>query len=187
MTEENIVESDDTQDQVAEEKSNAQNEDTGAASKETAEPEARIAKLEADLKASNEARDKLYARLKRKDGTASDDGSSTQQQANSQQQANKDTSTGLSREEAILIAKGFTEDEIEQAKKVAALEGVKLTEVPQNELFVAWKAKRDADAKKQAAQLGVSRGARTNVKKTLASKELTDDEHKELFKERIGQ
>lgn len=108
---------------------------------------------------------------------------STQQRTASK---DKEAAPALSREEGILIAKGFSEDELEQAKKVATLEGIKLTEVPGNELFIAWKTKRDAEIKRQQAQLGASRGARTNVKKTLATPGLSDEDHKELFKERIG-
>lgn len=93
----------------------------------------------------------------------------------------------LSREEGILFAQGFTEAQVEQAKKVATLQGVKLTDAVNDPLFTTWKAIEDKKAKDAAAQLPVSRGGRpTKPQKGFASKDLTDEEHKELFKEKVG-
>jgi hypothetical protein len=92
----------------------------------------------------------------------------------------------LSREEGILIAKGFSEEEVEYAQKVAELQKKPLTEAVTDDLFTAWKAKRDKDAKDKAAQLGTSRGGRSTVKKSFRTPGLSDDEHKEMFNERAG-
>jgi hypothetical protein len=94
--------------------------------------------------------------------------------------------TGLTREEGILFSKGFDEAEVEHAQKVATLQGVKLTEAIKDPLFTTWKSNKDADVKKQQAQLGTSKGARTTVKKSLDTPGLSDEDHKELFKEMIG-
>lgn len=93
---------------------------------------------------------------------------------------------GLTREEGILFAKGFTEAEVEQAKKVAALQGVKLTDAVADPLFTGWKAIEDKKAKDAAAQLPASRGGKPVVKRTLGSKGLSDAEHEELYKEKFG-
>jgi hypothetical protein len=93
----------------------------------------------------------------------------------------------LTREEGILFAKGFSEAEVEHAKKVATLQGVKLTDAVTDPLFTTWKVTEDKKAKDAAAQLPPSRGARPSAKKTLKTKGLTDEEHKELFLEKIGQ
>ncbi|TQF41169.1 hypothetical protein UNPF46_08595 [Bradyrhizobium sp. UNPF46] len=92
----------------------------------------------------------------------------------------------LTRDEAILIAKGFSEEELEKAKKIAEVENIPLTEVPTNDLFITWKTKREAEKKEQDAQLGVGRGARRTVKRTFSTPGLSDSEHKEMFKEKIG-
>jgi hypothetical protein len=105
-------------------------------------------------------------------------------QAQHQQQQAQAT-PGLTREEGILFAKGFSEEEVEQAKKVASLQGVKLTEAVTDELFTGWKAKKDKEAKDRQAQLGVSRGARPATKKTFATQGLSDEDHKQLFQEKM--
>ena len=92
----------------------------------------------------------------------------------------------LTRDEAIVLAKGFSEDELEYAKKVAAVEGIKVTEALENSLFKTWKSTNDEAVKRQKAQLGTSRGARSSVKKTIDAPGLSDDEHKAMFAELNG-
>ena len=92
----------------------------------------------------------------------------------------------LSREEGILFSKGFSEAEVEQAKKVATLQSVKLTDAVTDPLFTTWKAIEDKKAKDASAQLPASRGARATVKKGFSTPGLTDEQHKELFNEKIG-
>ena len=69
---------------------------------------------------------------------------------------------------------------------MAALEGIKVTEAVNNPLFKTWKASNDEATKKQQAQLGTSKGARSTVKKTFDTPGLSDEDHKELFKQAIG-
>ena len=92
----------------------------------------------------------------------------------------------LSRDEAILIAKGLSEEEVEYAKKVATLQGVKVTDAVNDDLFKGWKAKKDKEAKDAEASLPPSRGARSTMKKTFNTPGLTPEAHKELFNERLG-
>jgi hypothetical protein len=92
----------------------------------------------------------------------------------------------LSREEAILIAKGHSVEEVEYAQKVATLQNKPLLEAVNDDLFTTWKAKRDKETKDRAAQLGTSRGARASVKKTFSTKGLSDEEHKEMFQDKIS-
>lgn len=94
---------------------------------------------------------------------------------------------GLSRDEAILYAKGFSEEEVEHAKKVSLLQEVSVAKAVEDDLFKDWKAKKDKEVKDRAAQLPPSRGAKPSVKKTLATKGLSDEEHKELALEKLGQ
>src|ERR1043165_875407 len=113
--------------------------------------------LKARLAASEEARKKLYARLQReknKGKSAPTPAAPTQTATAPAQPAS------LTRDEAIVIAKGFSEEELEYAKKVAALEGIKVTDAVTNDLFTSWKTKRDDAAKQAKAQLPASKGAR---------------------------
>ena len=136
-----------------------------------AEKDARIARLE-------ERNGKLWARLQRNKKTPAPVTPAPAKKA--------ETSTGLTRDEGILFSKGFEEAEVEHAQKVATLQGVKLTEAIKDPLFTTWKTNRDAEVKKQQAQLGTSKGARTTVKKTIDTPGLSDEEHKEMFKELTG-
>lgn len=188
MPEEKDVELEDaeTQDREEDEETSdtsdgAQGEENGEASDETADadvdgdddPEA----LKRKLKDSEEKRAKLYARLKRQEGKGK------------KPQARKDRKSSeesLTREEAILFAKGLTEEEVEHAKKVAEVEGVRLTEAVGKELFVLWKEKRDKERKEAEAQLGASRGSRGAKKVSFDSDDLSDEDHRRLFNEALG-
>lgn len=93
---------------------------------------------------------------------------------------------GVSREEAYLIAKGFSLEEVEKANKIAKLEGVTLIEASENEMFVAWKKSSDAQRKAEKARLGVSSGSSLRSKEKTFKDSLTDQEHKELWLKKMG-
>lgn len=178
MTTDESVQSGDTETQTQEAETSTED---GAASQETADTDAKVAELESKLKASEEAREKLYARLKRegsKDGEAS--------KADKTEQKADTAAPALSREEGILFSKGFSEEEVEQAKKVATLQGVKLIEAVNDDLFTGWKAKRDKEVKDRAAQLGPSKGGKPTTKKTFTTSGLSEEDHKALFNEKLG-
>jgi len=95
------------------------------------------------------------------------------------------TQTGLSRDEAILFAKGLTEEEVEKASKIAQIEGVTLTEAVNNEMFIAWKTAKKQAEKSAQAGLGTSKGSpKVPEKKDFSTPGLTKEEHLELFKNR---
>jgi hypothetical protein len=176
--EDEVVQAEDTETQQEETNDEVEDDlDEGAgdaaSANETAEQkDARIAKLE-------ERNGKLWARLQRdKNKPAPVKPAPAPKKA--------ETPTGLSRDEGILFSKGFEDDEVEYAQKVATLQGVKLTDAVKDPLFTTWKSNKDADAKKPAARLGTSKGARTTVKKTIDTPGLSDEEHKEFFKQAIG-
>jgi hypothetical protein len=135
---------------------------------------------DARLAALSERNDKLWARLQRE--KARNKPASPQAPAAPAPTA----APALSRDEAVLIAKGFSEDEIVHAQKVATLQGVVLTEAVKDDLFTAWKTKKDTDAKDAQAQLGTSRGAPARRKKSFDTPGLAAEDHKALFQERMG-
>lgn len=109
-----------------------------------------------------------------------------QERSGSQQEQKPATPASLTRDEAIVIAKGYSEEELEHAKKVAVLENCTPVKALEKDLFTTWKEKRDADAKERKAQLGVSRGSKATIKKSLNTPGLTEEEHREMFQNKIG-
>ena len=139
--------------------------------------DARIAKLE-------ERNAKLWARIQR---TKAKPASPVVPAPAAPAPAVPAAAPGLTRAEGILFARGFTEAQVEQAKKVAELQKLKLTDAVDDPLFTTWKAIEDKKAKDAAAQLPVSRGGKpASTKKTLSTPGLSEDEHQQLFKEKFG-
>ena len=178
MNEEEIVEAEDTETQQEETTIDEVEDDLDEA--EGTEPDATetAEQLQARLAISEDKRKRLFARLQREKNKPAPAKPAPAKKA--------ETPTGLTRDEGILFSKGFEEAEVEHAQKVATLQGVKLTEAIKDPLFTTWKTNRDAEVKKQQAQLGTSKGARTTVKKTIDTPGLSDEEHKEMFKELTG-
>lgn len=94
---------------------------------------------------------------------------------------------GLTREEAILFARGLSEEEVNKVSKIAQMEGVSLTDAASSEMFNLWKSAEDKKRKSQDASMAASKGAPQAPKeKTFDSKDLSPDEHKELWKKKMG-
>jgi hypothetical protein len=73
------------------------------------------------------------------------------------------TPTGLTREEAILIAKGTSEVLIEKASLIAKAQNISLLEAMKDPLIEAFGDKLKADEKKAKASLGASSGGSGNT------------------------
>ena len=103
------------------------------------------------------------------------------------QEAASATSGGLSKEETILYAKGFSEEEIEKIVSIAKIEGESPLVAAESDYFKLWKEKEDKNKETQNTQLGASRGsAHAMPKKTISDPGLSADEHKELWKQQMG-
>lgn len=89
-------------------------------------------------------------------------------------ETNKTNTEYLTREEAILLAKGYDEEDLTRLNMLA--NGKKLTEVVNDEMFIAWKESKDAKAKASKAQLGSSKSSTSKTSKPLS--EMSRDEHK---------
>lgn len=101
--------------------------------------------------------------------------------------SSNNATSSLTREEAVLIAKGYSLDEVEKAKKIAAVEEVDLLKAAESDIFTSWKKSNDEKIKREKAQLGVSRGVKTSAaKKGFGTPGLSDAEHKELFQEKLA-
>lgn len=82
----------------------------------------------------------------------------------------------LTREEAVLLAKGYDEEDLNRLNLLAKADGKKLTEVVNDEMFVAWKEKKDDKVKAVKAQLGSSKSSTSKSSKSVS--EMTPEEHK---------
>jgi hypothetical protein len=108
-------------------------------------------------------------------------------QSGSGVEGSKPVETGLSRAEAILFAKGFTEEEVEKVKKVAQMEGLTELEAAEDELFTAWKESRERKAKSAKAQLGAANGSgQVKREQGFNAREISREDHKAMFDKRLN-
>lgn len=93
----------------------------------------------------------------------------------------------LSREEAILIAKGRNEDELDLLHTIAKGKGVSLLEAEKNPLFIAYEEKQAEEKKKEDARLGVSKSSTYSEEQSTFKKPgLTEEEHKALVRKSMS-
>jgi len=129
-----------------------------------AEPEVDVEKLQATNK-------KLYARLKALESKVKD----TPKEAPQINTINNNEQV-LTREEAILIAKGYEDSEIAKLQSIAKGNGCSLLDATKDEMFVVWQEKVAAEAKKAKSQLGASKGS-GSVRPEKSIADMTPAEH----------
>jgi mRNA degradation ribonuclease J1/J2 len=96
-------------------------------------------------------------------------------------------SNSLSREEAILIAKGMEDEDLAQLNKIAKGADISLSEAQKDPLFVAYLEKREQEKKSEKARLGASKSANFENKAPDFDKPgLSEEEHKNLWKKSVG-
>ena len=97
------------------------------------------------------------------------------------------SSDGLTREEAILFAKGLTPEEVEKAKHVAALEGVNPLVAAESDYFKHWQTTQKAEQEEKETQIGASKGSiKARPKADFTTPGLSDDDFKKMWKEKMG-
>lgn len=89
-------------------------------------------------------------------------------------------------DELKLIARGLSDEEIEQAKVVAKGKGIILTEAIKDPLFLTYQSDLKDKQRKEKAKLGASKGSGESQDDTLIKPDMTRDEHKEAFKKVMG-
>lgn len=82
----------------------------------------------------------------------------------------------LTREEGVLLAKGYDDEDLARLNIIAKAEGKKITEVTNDEMFIAWKEKKDEKVKAVKAQLGSSKNSTSKTSKPVS--EMTPEEHR---------
>jgi len=98
---------------------------------------------------------------------------------------NKTQSSTLTREEAILFAKGYTEEEVDLANRLAKVNGIGILEAIEDDYL---KNKRDLRLKTEKSEKA-SLPASNGIGKIKADKpigEMTPDEHKAYFDKVMG-
>lgn len=89
-------------------------------------------------------------------------------------------------EELKLIARGLSDEEIEQAKVVAKGKGIPLTEAVKDSLFIAYQDNLKEEKRKADAKLGASKGSGESEDNTLIKPDMTREEHQKAFKKVVG-
>jgi hypothetical protein len=90
----------------------------------------------------------------------------------------------ISREEAILFAQGFSEEDVDHLNLVAKGSGLSIKEAREHPLFVSYMEKQDMEKKARKASMGTSKGSSTTKKVDLSN--LSEDEHKAVWFKTIG-
>ena len=89
-------------------------------------------------------------------------------------------------DELKLIAKGYSDEEIEQAKVISKGKGIPLTEATKDPLFVVFQKDIKETERKEKAKLGVSNGSGVSQPKEQFKSGMTKEEHEKLWKEQMG-
>lgn len=91
----------------------------------------------------------------------------------------------LSREEAILFAKGYTEEEVDLANKLAKVNGTSILVAVEDNYLKSLRAERLRKERSEKAALPASNGA-GKFKTTKPIGEMTEEEHREYFNKVMG-
>lgn len=89
-------------------------------------------------------------------------------------------------DELKLIARGLSDEEIEQAKVIAKGKGIVLAEAIKDPLFLSYQATLKEQEKREKAKLGASKGSGESEDTTLIKPEMSREEHMEAFKKVMG-
>ena len=120
---------------------------------------------QAKLKELEEKNKQLYARLKKTEKVKTET-------------VTKETNENyLTRDEAILLAKGYDEDDINSLRKLAG-DG-NLIEASKDPMFQAYKKEKERKEKAKKSQLGASGAGVNKGQKPVG--EMTEEEHRALF------
>lgn len=130
---------------------------------------------------------KLYARAKKAEAEARALKAQLKTKAPAKEESKtiNNNSDSISREEVILIAQGMDEEDINRLKRLAG--NGSLLKAKEDEMFVAYYEKKQTEIKKKKAALGASKGSgATKSEEVDFNRPMTDEEHKEAWKKKMG-
>jgi len=133
-----------------------------------------------DYKKLEQKNKELYERAKKAEALAKEI-----KQKPAELKNNETQSSSLSREEAILFAKGYTEDEVDLANKLAKVNGINILEAVEDDYLKGKRALRLKKEKSEMASLPASNGTgKFKAEKPVG--EMTEAEHKAYFDKVMG-
>ena len=89
-------------------------------------------------------------------------------------------------DELKLIARGLSDEEIEQAKIIAKGKGIALPEAIKEPLFLTFQSDLKDKKRKEDAKLGASKGSGESKDESGITSNMTRDEHMKAFKKVMG-
>lgn len=89
-------------------------------------------------------------------------------------------------DELKLIARGLSDEAIEQAKVIAKGKGIALPEAIKDPLFLTYQEAEKVKEKREKAKLGASRGSGESQDSNLIKSDMTREEHEAIFKKVMG-
>ena len=147
-------------------------EDTQDTEETKAEVSEDVNALKAELAKKQKEIDKLYARYK------------NEKEAKQEIVKKPISNSGLTREEAILYAKGHTDEEIELANKLAKVSGTNLLVATEDPYFKSKVQERLKKEKSEQASIGASKGGGKFVPKDIGK--MSREDHEKLYHQRMG-
>lgn len=136
----------------------------------------------AKLKEQNK---KLFERAKKAEGFVFKDGQWVKLEAKPQPKPQSNAQSDIS-DELRLIARGLSEEDIDQAKVIAKGRGVSLPEALKDPLFNSYKVGKEEQEKKDKAKLGASGGSDYQGEEPLVKPGMSKEEHLKVWKEKLG-
>ena len=89
-------------------------------------------------------------------------------------------------DELRLLAKGLSDEEIDEAKSIALGKKITLTEALKTKTFLLFQADLKEERRKEAAKLGASHGSDSDGEKPTVTSGMTAEQHKEAWKKANG-
>lgn len=148
---------------------------------DTEQSEATVEVTEAEQQQFSEAEKKAYARAKVAEAKARE----LKARVKELEKAVQTNSPATVPEELKLIARGLSDEEIDQAKVISKGKGVTLSEALKDPLFVAFQEKRVEERKKEDAKLGASKGS-SSSSTIVDTTKMSREEHMKYWKESLG-
>lgn len=144
-----------------------------------------------DVEALKEKNRQLFARAKKAEGFVLKDGKWIKKEkppVEKKPEAKDATSEYLTKEEAVLIAKGIDLEDLEQLKLIQKATGKSLKEASESPLYQGYTKQKEAETKRQKAQLGASRGGggRSGDEEKLNKPNLSTDEHRAIWEKEMS-
>jgi len=131
--------------------------------------------LAGELEKANEAKTQILARAKKAEAELKD--------LRAKSSINSDPQLS---EELKLIARGLSDEEIEQAKVIAKGRDISLQEAVKDTLFLTFQSDLIAKKKKEDAKLGASKGSGESQDEAGIKSDMTREDHQKVFKKIMG-